>query len=329
MAEKHWYMSWTVNDWLTDASVSVLKESTRGIWMDALCCMFLQDRCGQLVGTIVDLARLCRTTPNAMRAAVDDIRDRNAGDVVEQNGIVTLTNRRMRREWEYRKSARERKLKQRSKSVTPNVTHDVTQLSHSSIKSHSNSQRRKKESAGADWPAGMAALWDASPPWARERSSRKQVFDEWQSQGLEPNAAQVVASLEAWKRSRKWTDEGGKATEGLHIWLKNRKWQESPGTTTNRDPVQSAAAAKQDAATRSAAASELRHQLERDREKNVAILRALPPDELADLKRRCVEAADPKFRKQMEEADPLAANMLGSLMVTRLGAEKMEKAGAA
>ncbi len=325
MKERHWYMGWVVNDWMTDPAVSLLKESTRGIFFDALCCMFLQDRCGQIVGTIVDLARLCRTTPNAMRAAVDDIRFRNAADVSEADNLVTLKNRRMSREYEARKSSAERKKRQRCGNVTQmSAPCHADVPPHSKSKSHSN---KKNTSAGADWPSGGMEVWKAAPPIARERSSKREFFDEWKRQQLEGKTPQVLISLALWKRSKKWTDDGGRAIEGLHRWVKNRKWEEPPETNARPNPVQSADAARAESAGKMNAEGALRRQVEADREKTIATLKALPLDRLAELKRQCVEAADPKFRANMEKADPLTGGLLGSLMVSRMKAEQM--AGAA
>lgn len=123
---KLFFIKFVTGDWIKDPAVRLLRPSTRGIWIDAICAMHEMDQCGELQGSIPDLARVCCCTPNEMRVALDDLKSRNAADVTERNGIVTLVNRRMRREWTVRKSNRDRQQRHRSKGVAGDVTPDVT-----------------------------------------------------------------------------------------------------------------------------------------------------------------------------------------------------------
>jgi hypothetical protein len=125
-ADKLWFMQFNVGDWLKDPCVSLLRPATRGIWMDAICVMHELDQCGQIHGTVSDLARVCRCSPNEMRAALDDLKQRNAAEVTERNGLVTLLNRRMRRLWTDRKSNAERQQRWKSAKQAPEVTPEVT-----------------------------------------------------------------------------------------------------------------------------------------------------------------------------------------------------------
>ncbi len=105
---KHFFMQYVPGDWLSDAQVSQCRPATRGIWWDAISAIHGIDRCGQLRGTVEALARVCRCRVDEMRAAVDDLRSTGAADVTESNGIVTLVNRRMRREYENRQAVKNR-----------------------------------------------------------------------------------------------------------------------------------------------------------------------------------------------------------------------------
>ena len=105
---KHFFMQYVPGDWLSDAQVSQCRPATRGIWWDAISAMHGIDRCGQLSGTVEALARVCRCRVDEMRAAVDDLRSTGAANVTDSNGIVTLVNRRMRREYEDRQAVRNR-----------------------------------------------------------------------------------------------------------------------------------------------------------------------------------------------------------------------------
>jgi hypothetical protein len=113
------FMQYVPKEWLSDPQVSQCKPGTRGIWWDAISAMHEMDRCGQLSGTLENLARVCRCRVDEMRAAADDLRSTGAADVTECNGIVTLVNRRMFREAEDRKSVKNRVDRYRAKQRTP------------------------------------------------------------------------------------------------------------------------------------------------------------------------------------------------------------------
>jgi hypothetical protein len=110
---KHWYWEYVVKDWIVDTEP--LAELSRAFWHEALCRMWLSDRCGQLVGTYTELAKLCRSTPNNARAAIADLQKWNTADVTISNAVVTVTNRRMNRDYLDRKSLRERVARHRDK----------------------------------------------------------------------------------------------------------------------------------------------------------------------------------------------------------------------
>lgn len=127
---KLWYMEFVPGDWLHDPAVSMLKPTTRGIWIDLICAMHALDRCGTITGNADTLSRICRATPNETKAAISDLRSCNAADVTSgnENGtdIYTICNRRMRREHDRRKSNTDKVKDWRDKKRNHDVTNDVT-----------------------------------------------------------------------------------------------------------------------------------------------------------------------------------------------------------
>jgi len=91
--------------------------STRGIWFDWLLDMHELDRCGQLSGSVAQLARAGNCTCDEVVSTLAELKSTNAADVTECNGIVTVTNRRMLREYQRRLSNLERVQKHRVQSV--------------------------------------------------------------------------------------------------------------------------------------------------------------------------------------------------------------------
>jgi hypothetical protein len=117
VADKFPFLQLYVTDWRTDPCLSQCSPATRGIWIDVVCAMWEMDRCGQLVGTCESLARVARCNPAEMLSALQELHRTTTADVTPCPGAVTadvtVTNRRMRKEWAERKGAAIRKDRQR------------------------------------------------------------------------------------------------------------------------------------------------------------------------------------------------------------------------
>lgn len=102
-------------DWMKDPQVSMCAPATRGIWIDLLCAMHDSGQSGEITGTVEQLARLCRCSPDEMTAAIDDLAVTFTADVTKCNGRVTLVCRRMKKEAKARVSSRLRVAEHRVK----------------------------------------------------------------------------------------------------------------------------------------------------------------------------------------------------------------------
>jgi hypothetical protein len=126
VTDKYPYMQFFVNDWLSDPLLSRCKPATRGIWLDLLCHMHNLDRSGVVSGSLQDLARLTRSSAGEFRGALSDLQSQDAADVTVRDGIITLVNRRMNREYRSRKSNQTRQNRYRSRQRGEDVTLEVT-----------------------------------------------------------------------------------------------------------------------------------------------------------------------------------------------------------
>jgi hypothetical protein len=99
---KNPYIPLYTGDWLKDPALTICEPSTRGIWMDLICVMHELDRTGELRGTTDKIARLARCSTEQLKSALTELQITGAALVTERNGIVTLTNRRMKREFDKR-----------------------------------------------------------------------------------------------------------------------------------------------------------------------------------------------------------------------------------
>lgn len=122
---KHFYMKFDVGAWLKDPTVTALSSSSRGIWFDLLCAMHEDDQCGRLTGSYESLARLARCSVAELRASLAEIKLQKTGNVTFRDGLVTVTNRKMRRGYEDRIAARVRKKKSRGKQGLSRPCHNT------------------------------------------------------------------------------------------------------------------------------------------------------------------------------------------------------------
>jgi hypothetical protein len=88
--------------------------------------------------------------------------------------------------------------------------------------------QEKPGRAANPYPAGLLKFWQSLPPKGRDRSSRKKCLAPWKSHKCEQHFDLVMAGLDRWKQSAKWTASDGQFVENAHGWLRNRKWEESP-----------------------------------------------------------------------------------------------------
>jgi uncharacterized protein YdaU (DUF1376 family) len=112
---KYPYMEFFTGDWLRDPAVGMLSPAARGIWVDLMCAMHQDDRSGVICGTSAQLARLARCSTDEMGGALEEFRVCKTGEVSEDNGMVTVINRRMHREAQARKQGGLRQARFRGK----------------------------------------------------------------------------------------------------------------------------------------------------------------------------------------------------------------------
>lgn len=124
------YMQWYTGDWLGDPKVTSCSPATRGILFDLLCAMHQLGRTGLIIGTKMLLARHARCTVTELETAIDELKNTDAAVVTENdNGVVTVKNRRMERDAKARESAAERQKRHREGTKSLENA-DPSQLSH-------------------------------------------------------------------------------------------------------------------------------------------------------------------------------------------------------
>lgn len=114
------YMQFYVADWSTDCGLTMCSLSARGAWLELLCGMHKLDQSGVITGTADQLARICRCSTVEFVQAADELRANRVGEITERNGVYTIVNRRMRKEYEAARKARARQERFQNAEKTPN-----------------------------------------------------------------------------------------------------------------------------------------------------------------------------------------------------------------
>jgi len=105
-------------DWLKDPAVSMCSPATRGIWIDFLCAMHEYHRSGVISGTIEQLTRVGRCSVVELAPALNELSTSGAADVTKRNEVVTIINRRMKREADERKATNKRVRRHRARKIS-------------------------------------------------------------------------------------------------------------------------------------------------------------------------------------------------------------------
>lgn len=140
-------------DWVTDPNLSMCSASTRGIWIDMICAMHQSDRSGTLTGTPDQLARVCRCSPSDVHSAVCELKATGTADVRECNGVVTVINRRMQREYRERVATTRRVVKHRCNGRVTDLKRDC----------NAGEDRRQKTEDPPNPPQAGGSVDRASP----------------------------------------------------------------------------------------------------------------------------------------------------------------------
>jgi uncharacterized protein YdaU (DUF1376 family) len=147
------------SDYLRDTRS--LSLAARGAWMDCLCEMWFSVIRGRISKPLIHYARYWGCSTDQASAVIDEILHSDVADGgTEQNGYITLINRRMYSAWKDTENNRIRQFRHRAKSkVEEESNADVTPLSSSSSSVFSNIHTP----ASDDFEYPLKELYEAFP----------------------------------------------------------------------------------------------------------------------------------------------------------------------
>lgn len=95
----------------------------------------------------------------------------------------------------------------------------------------------RNSDANAPAPArgsSFAAFWEAYP----NKINREDAWNAWK--GINPGAdtvMDIMNGMEAWKKSGRWTEDGGRYIPSAAKWLKDRRWEVVPPAGKQKVPM--------------------------------------------------------------------------------------------
>lgn len=108
---------------MLDRKLAKCSSATRGVWLELIIAMHQDGRSGELRETVDHLAILARTSTAIVSQALTELQTTGTADVTFRNEIVTVVNRKMKREAKAKTGTALRVKKHRSnKNVTQGVT---------------------------------------------------------------------------------------------------------------------------------------------------------------------------------------------------------------
>jgi uncharacterized protein YdaU (DUF1376 family) len=170
------------SDWLNDIELQSASFETIGIWANCLMLMWVAKNRGELSGTEQQLCKLIRCSKDEFERFLDEAQTLLFCYVSRSNNNdITLRNRRMFREAEYREKAKEnnrlRQQRFREKNacngdVTPrhNDTSTSTSISTSISTSKSKKKNKQKKKVQVEIPD-----WLDKVVWKNYQDHRKEI----------------------------------------------------------------------------------------------------------------------------------------------------------
>ena len=247
-----------VRDWLSDAELRAASLTSRAIWIDLLCYMWVAHERGTLIGTIKALATMTGSTPEEFALFLDEARRLDFavvtchGNVTDCHSEVTLQNRRMVRAEKERNGARLRKAKERERKrchteVTAPLAFAFANASSSGLppssvfssnssgdtsvpasdeaeKFYKTKRKRKLTGWRLDWFERFWKVWSFP-------QGKAEAADAWLDiEGLTPEMAEtaIIPAAEREARARPALIQGGNKPKWAQGWLNGKRWEDEP-----------------------------------------------------------------------------------------------------
>jgi hypothetical protein len=212
------------SDWLRDLAEHPLEIS--GAWITICCHLFYSDTKGTSEKTIEKWSRILREKERKTVQIIAYLDNHNIADVVNQNGSIRITSRRMVHD-EYIRKTRQfaglqggnpllKTLSEKGNLVKQEVKQTTKLNTLSSSSSSSSSSLESK-----DIERDFKLFWKIYP----RKVARKVAFTSWQKINPDQNTfKKIMCGLEAYIKSGQWNEV--KFIPHPATWLNQQRWND-------------------------------------------------------------------------------------------------------
>lgn len=93
------------------------------------------------------------------------------------------------------------------------------------INTHKDKDKDKDRKKTGKYSENFELFWNAYP---RKDGSKSKAYEYWKRDGLETDLDVILSKLEAFKRSKQWTKDGGDFIPHATTWLNQRRYESEP-----------------------------------------------------------------------------------------------------
>ncbi len=227
------------NDWSRDLEEHPLE--IEGAWIRICCKLWWSETRGTIAFSLTKWARVMRVGEKKSKSILEYLLNQRIADGVNQNGLYTITCRRMIRDEYIRTIRKEAGEKGGNPLLIKNRDLDKQNLvnqNQTPSSSSSSSTSKKKE-----YTPDFLNLWDLYPARNGQKAGKKQALEEWDK--LNPDGTLQKIILEKLTEQKK-TQETAKQNQEFFAefpdacrWLKHRRWEDETKEVSWRDRVKS------------------------------------------------------------------------------------------
>ena len=210
-------------DWIRDPQLQMASFQTQGIWINILCRMWDAPERGKLSGTIPQIRKLISCSKEEFDSFLNENIELNFADILlhvtEGNKNVTISNRRMVKDENEKKSTRYRVNKHREKVRNAPCNTKVTPPSSVSV-TVSSSVTKKKDTLGQ---IQFDRFWSAYP----KKRKKGDALKAWKTLKIGNGVFEkIMSAIEYWSESEDWRKEEGKYIPYPASWLRAMGWED-------------------------------------------------------------------------------------------------------
>ena len=218
---KDWYIKFDRNDWLADMVAIRHPLEVNGAWINTLSMM---PETGTVTMTVSEWASFLNVDDAKTLEIWRYIERRNIGDVLFDGDMITVTSRRMERDYEKREKTRKagakRQATHRAKIKEQASNAPITPIEE---KKTEEKKREKKKKEPNPHLQSFRVFYLSYP----NHKARADAEKAWLALALDAElVSSIMGALSMHKVSESWLKEDGKFVPLPASWIRGKRWED-------------------------------------------------------------------------------------------------------